>query len=383
VSRAPSLVSRSRARATALARDSAWPLAVYAISRAVVLGAFAAGMRTRGDLSFHGIITTLAQWDGAWYVKLADEGYPSFVPEEAGRAAWSTLAFFPAFPALMRVVETVLGVSYIAAGVIVAHVFGAVAVVLLRNLVRRYIAPDTARRTVIFFCFFPGAFVLSMVYTESLMISAVLACLLALLDRRWLLAGICAAVASGTRPNGIIVGLACAWAAFEAIRNDRDWRALVAPLLAPVGIIASLVYIGARSGERLAWFRVQREAWHERIDFGEEVVDRLWEVIEHPLEDTYALVTTLGLLFTIAALVLLIRMRPPAILVVYTIGMVLLTVVSETLGLRPRFVLTAFPLLIAVAHHVRAESFSTLVATSGAGLAAIVAITVTTVELPP
>ena len=63
-------------------------------------------------------------------------------------------------------------------------------------------------------------------------------CFWFLLEERWLLAGVAAALASATRPNGVALVAACAVAAFIAIRQRRDWWSLVAPLLAPIGFIA-------------------------------------------------------------------------------------------------------------------------------------------------
>ena len=374
---------RGRGAALDLARDSAWPLVVYAISRAMVFAAVGATLRTRGPISFGAIVNNLGQWDGAWYIDLARDGYPGFVPEAGGRAIQSTLAFFPAFPAAMRAVHWVTGVSWLVSGVVVANLFGGVATVLLRNLVRRFWGEASGRRAALLFCFFPGAFVLSMIYAEALMISAVLACLLALSKRWWFLAGVFGAVASASRPNGLVVAGACAWAAFVAIRNERNWRSLFAPLIAPLGFVAAIAYIGHRTGEAGAWFRVEEEAWAEHIDYGAKVIERIGDVIDKPLIDLYALVTTAGLVFAIVTLVLLVRMRPPGTVLVYAVGMVVLTVISETLGLRPRFLLTAFPLIVALAHRVRGDTYSVVLASSAAMLAAMCTVTFTTLELAP
>jgi hypothetical protein len=48
--------------------------------------------------------------------------------------------------------------------------------------------------------------------------------------------------------------------------------------------------------------------------------------------------------------------------VVYALGIVVLALFSKTLGARPRFVFTAFPLIVAPARMLRGAAFTTLVA---------------------
>ncbi|MDQ1396778.1 MAG: hypothetical protein QOG64_2037, partial [Acidimicrobiaceae bacterium] len=81
--------------------------------------------------------------------------------------------------------------------------------------------------------------------------------------------------------------------------------------------------------------------------------------------------------------ILLIRARVPAVVLVYTAGIVALTLASKTLGARPRFVLTAFPLFIGLAVHVRRLGFTVLVAVSAAMLALITVLSTSTVVLTP
>src|SRR5205807_7473706 len=96
--------------------------------------------------------------------------------------------------------------------------------------------------------FFPGSIVLTPFYTEGLLIALVLGCLLALLHDRWWTAGVLAALATATRPNAVVIVACCACAAAVAIRRRRDWRPLVAPLLAPTGLLAYFSFLWLRTG---------------------------------------------------------------------------------------------------------------------------------------
>ena len=103
------------------------------------------------------------------------------------------------------------------------------------------------------------------------------------MDERWLLAGVAAALATATRPNGIALCAACAVAAFIAIKRRRDWWSLVAPLLSPIGFVAFQLFLNAHTDERWPWFRVQREAWREGTSFGATALSNTLSFFTHPL----------------------------------------------------------------------------------------------------
>ena len=147
-------------------------------------------------------------------------------------------AFFPLFPMVARVFDRILpgGDTLAALGL---NVLLAVAgMIVVGHLARRLYDNDVAERAMVLFAVFPGSFVLSYAYAEALLILLAALCLWFLLDERWLLAGVAAALATATRPNGIALVAACLVASFIAIKQRRDWGSLIAPLLAPVGFVA-------------------------------------------------------------------------------------------------------------------------------------------------
>src|SRR6478736_6951986 len=129
---------------------------------------------------------------------------------------------------------------------------------------------------------FPGSFVLSFAYTEALLLVFAMGCLWCLMTKHWWWAGVLAALGTATRPNGLALVLACAVASLLAIRNDRDWRSLAAPLLAPLGFIAFQLWLGQHTGEAGVWFRVQAEAWGEGASYGLTAVRKTFEAFTSP-----------------------------------------------------------------------------------------------------
>lgn len=360
------------------------PLGIYAASRAVTAVAFAVAAYMSPNYDFRG---TFLRWDGEWYIPIAREGYPSQVAVGEG----SRVAFFPGYPAAIRSVARVSGLSYETSALVVAAGCGLVAAILLWVLARRLGGADVADRATALFCFFPGSYILSLAYAEGLMLTLALTCLLALMSRRWLLAGVAAALATGTRPNAVVLVACCAWEAGRHMRRRPElgsapkwnWRPAVAPLLAPLGVLAYFGFLWAKTGEATVWFRTQREGWGQQLDGGISTVRVIWRVIQHPVADINHLVATLSVVFLVVAGYLLLRSRLPSVLVLYAGLICAAAFVSESTVSRPRFLLTAFPLFIAMAQKVEAGSFGVVLGCSGVLLAALAVVSVGTIAITP
>lgn len=355
-----------------------WPLAAYLASRVLVLGALVASARYTGS----SVWAKVMMWDASWYVAIAEKGYPKVDPYLAnfdfGNVA-AHPAFFPLYPATIRWTSWLTGLSPVTTAAALSTVFGAVAASLLWLLARRLTDEATATRTVVLFVFFPGAFIFSVAYSEALMLVFATACLLFLVERRWLAAGLAAAAATATRPNAGVLVLCCAWAAAVAVHHDRDWRALLAPALAPLGVAGYFAFLWLRMEEPLTWFIVQRAAWHESISIGRSIAAARHVLgFDGPgLPDDWIVFG--GLAFVLVAGALMAWWRPPAVLVIYTTGMIGLALTAQTLGARPRFVLTAFPLILAVARVTTGWRHQALVGAS-AGLLAVVTVVYAAVD---
>ena len=252
-----------------------------------------------------------------------------------------------------------------------------IAVVLIGLLGQRIYGERVGRTTTTRVALFPGSFVLSFAYSEALMLVLAAAAMLCLYDRRWLLAGVFAALTTATRPNGVAIAIACAVAAFLAIKEDRDWRALSSVLLAPIGFIVFQIWLGQHSGETFVWFRVQREAWDEGASFGWTAIRNSAEAITQPLTSPTDTITAVSVVATILLLWMGWRARLPWWMTAYSWAVVALMVAPATVTARPRFIFAAFPLLIGAAywyeerHHADDRSWAMTMAGCGAGLAAL------------
>ncbi len=323
-------------------------------------------------------------WDGGWYLNAAELGWPHSVPTVDGHAAQSTLAFFPVFPLLIRAVHVVVPVSWGHAGAIAALGSEVAMAVALWVLARDIFGDKVADRSTLLLCFFPGAFIFALTYAEPLLIAFAAICLYALRKRHWEVAGIMAALATATRPNGVALVACCAWEAFGAIRARGEWRSLIALILAPAGIVAWFAYLWATTGSRLAWLHTEQQGWGEQIQplafLHLVAADR-----HHPFLFANEYVPIIGTL-AVAIMVLTaipLRHRIPSVLIVFTGAILTMSLMSKTLGLRPRFVITAFPLIMVLGYRLRETALGLVTAGFAALMAILLVVTVSTLVLTP
>lgn len=296
------------------------------------------------------MLDVLTSWDGLWYLRIVRNGYPRAVrPDVTYDVADARAAFFPAYPGLVRALDVVLPGGDVLAALLVNLLLGAIFVWVCGLIARDLFGTEVAVRAMVLVAVFPGSFVLSFAYTEALLLVCAAGCLLALHRSQWLVAGLLAAAASATRPNGIALVLACAVAAAVAMRNRPSIRPIASVLLAPTGFIAFQWWLGAHAGERWVWFRVQDEAWGEGASFGLTAVRRTWRALAEPLTSPTNIITAVSLLTTILLIWFATRERLPRPMVAYSAAVLALMLLPATVTARPRFVYTAFPLLLAAA----------------------------------
>lgn len=337
------------------------PLAFYVLGRLITLGTVLALTVLNPGLRLGKL---LSAWDGGWYLKLLAEGYPHHVPEVGGQAVPSVIGFFPLYPMIVRIVARTFFLPDLAAAIVVSIAFGAAAVVLVQRLVALFTDAQTAERAAIFFALFPGSFIFALPYTEAVMLTLAAGCLIALLRGRWVTAGLCAAVATACRPNALALAAACAWQALVVIRHRREWNALVAPLIAPAGVVAYFLFLKLRVGEFTAWVRVEKEGWGQGPTMGWRTVRPLVRFVQNPLSGVNEFTLGAGLLFTLIGLGLLLWRRWPGAITVYVLAVAFMGANARLDSLRPRGLLTAFPLILAIGAAIKGERFNWLLAAS-------------------
>jgi len=321
-------------------RLSLRPALLYLASRAgMLLVASATASDTHQPFS-----KSLTVWDSFWYLSIAGHGYVSHIPPGHGNPAQSNLGFFPLIPALTWVTHEVTRFGVSVSGLITTFVLGLAAAVAVWWMLRDVFGVKGADRGTALVFFSPGALVLSLVYSEAATILLVACTLLALRRRRWVVAGLCAAVATTADPVAIAVVVPCVVAAVVAVRDRSEWRSLWAPVLAPLGVATFFAYLWAHTGSPLEYFKAQRAGWQGGTYFN-GIPGSLYHLVTHWFADPDYAVKGVSALVAVVLLVIFFRARPPATWIGYVLGVLAFGAISPIIGVTPRLVLRGFPLL--------------------------------------
>jgi hypothetical protein len=336
----------------------------YVLSRCAVLLLAQAAVWANSPVSVYNALTG---WDSSWYGGIATHGYPSSAHGSPRGNIW---AFFPAWPALLHVAHVVAGGSWQRNAIALNFVLGFTAALCLWLVVANVFDRPVADRTVVLFLFMPSAFTLSMAYTESLFITVSALCLYALRRKWWLVAGLAAAVASGTRIPGIVLVACCAWAAgAELVRGRGRGRyvALLAPLLAPMGLVGFMAVVRAKVGNATEFLSAEK-VWNNRPRWGMTVVDIMRRVLlsSSRWSSPGPLAVAILVLFVAAGFVFMFlqRDRIPFTWWIFAVGIVAFAIAPRIVG--PRYLLPAFPPVAALIARLPVRWFVVVVATSAA-----------------
>jgi xanthosine utilization system XapX-like protein len=126
-----------------------------------------------------------------------------------------------------------------------------------------------------------------------------------------------------------------------------------------------------RTGDWLAYVHTQKRGWDQGIDFGVSNVRTVLAVIASRQFGFYVLMLGVCMLGIVAALYFLVRWPLPAPVLVYVLGIVGVALLSSNTTSVPRFLLTAFPVLIPIARGLSDEAYPTVVAASATLMATL------------
>ncbi|MET7761930.1 hypothetical protein ABZS71_07795 [Streptomyces sp. NPDC005393] len=345
----PPAYRRAAIRARASLRRAGPALALYATVRIAGMGCVALWAWRIGK---HPRTLIGHSWDAIWYTGIAQHGYGTTrTAVDFPDRLFSDLAFFPLYPALIRAVTSVVPLTAVTAGLLIAWAAAGLAAWGIFAVGDRLHGRRVATVLVVLWGLLPHAIVQSMAYTEPLLTALAAWSLYAVLTHRWLCAGTLALLAGVSRPNGIAVAAAvCCCAAVEVWRHRTraSWRVWAAAALSPVGWCGFLGWVGSRRGTWHGYFGVQDD-WGSHFDLG---VGSL-HFIRHLITGRDALAHYMVLAVLGAMLVFLVAfaLRPPPLaLVVYTLALVVLALGGTNyFASKPRFLLPAFPLLLPAA----------------------------------
>ncbi|MET9983382.1 hypothetical protein [Streptomyces rochei] len=348
-------------------------LALYGVTKLVGLAVFASLLEYAGDYKgknprFGGGAhwwDVLGTWDGWWYLQVAEHGYSPSLVRLGGDGLFTvqqnSVAFFPLYPALIRMVSETTGLGLYGSGILVSVVFSFVAAAGIFAVVRLVAGARAGTVAAGLWAVAPGAGVEWAVYSESLFVAIAAWACYAVMTKRWVAAGLLAFTAGLNRPTSAVligaVGLAAlVTLARPASRREHGTRGPVyAMVVAPLGLLSYIAWVGYSTGEATAYFTLQREGWAHFFDYGAYTLDVLRNlavgkgdyVFAFSTPDLLSVQLVLALPFLIA---LMLRKKPPLVLVAYTLATIITVLGTQQMfGNTMRYLLPAFPLLLAPA----------------------------------
>ncbi|MEU9227801.1 hypothetical protein AB0D40_25920 [Streptomyces massasporeus] len=308
----------------------------------------------------------LASWDGWWYQQVAEHGYDPVLKPVPGATGMITLegnsaAFFPLYPALMRLVSECTGLGLYGAGMVVSVLASFAAALGIYAVTKRLGGHRAGLVAAGLWAVWPGSGTEWSGYSESLYTALAAWACHAVMTRRWLTAGLLTFAAGLCRPTAVALVAALAFAAVMALRRREDGvrRPLAAVAIAPLGLFGYLAWVNYRMGDLNGYSKLQDGAWGHKFDWGVHSFNVLTSLpVGHfdylfamPFEDVIGVCVVL---MVPVLTVLLMRLRPPAVLVVYTVLSYLMVMTTQQyFGNVSRYLLPLFPLFVPLALAMR------------------------------
>ncbi|MFF5313359.1 hypothetical protein [Streptomyces massasporeus] len=324
----------------------------------------------------------LASWDGWWYQQVAEHGYDPVLKPVPGATGMITLegnsaAFFPLYPTLMRLVSECTGLGLYGAGMVVSVLASFAAALGIYAVTQRLGGHRAGLVAAGLWAVWPGSGTEWSGYSESLYTALAAWACHAVMTRRWLTAGLLTFAAGLCRPTAVALVAALAFAAVMALRRREDGvrRPLAAVAIAPLGLFGYLAWVNYRMGDLNGYSKLQDGAWGHKFDWGVHSFNVLTSIpVGHfdylfamPFEDVIGVCVVL---MVPVLTVLLIRLRPPAVLVVYTVLSYLMVMTTQQyFGNVSRYLLPLFPLFVPLALAMRRLRWPSL--TTVLGMAAL------------
>jgi len=298
-------------------------------------------------------IDPLISWDARWYILLAGSGTggPPGAVDPNGVPYDLRLMFFPLYPALARPLTYLPFVTPTVACLVVSLIAAVAAAWGIYAIGRKLHGHRAGIMLVALWAVVPSAMTQNGAFSESLFTAFAAWALLAVLNERWLTAGLLAGISGLSRPTAAALIAAVGLAALVAAVRRRDgWRPYAAMLMAPLGLLGYLAYASAKLGGVGRYFEIHRDTFGANFDFGKSHYEVVKGIVIGVGDDTAVPIRVLSVLFLIgfvALLVLAAVNRAPWPLMVFAVATLVLAVGSRAhISMIGRHLLPVFPVLL-------------------------------------
>ncbi len=323
------------------------------------IGAMIIGGSPSADALFH----SWQQYDGNWYVQIAQRGYDSIQPT----------AFFPLYPMLIHAATWILGDSNrLLAAMIISNLGSLLAFVAISLLAAHEYGAQVGPKAARMLAAYPLAFFLFAPYTEGLFIGFAALSILCARRGQWKWVALWAFLAGLTRPTGVILVPALLWEFgrqngwwSRAFWRDGRWKQLfnirlltnlvLVGVAVPVAIGLFVVYTWIQTGHPLATFNSHRTFWNRH---DAPVWQTLWQVVVNAFTYPFAsrsqslIFLDLIAVLTVAIITLVTIRKQPVAFTLYTAALLYLSLYAPEpsspvlIDAAGRFMIAAIPVFM-------------------------------------
>lgn len=280
---------------------------------AVILVGFPEEAAQRWRIYNNALLDLPARWDTGWYLGIATEQY-AWNPQLTDRQ--QNIAFFPAFPMLMRYVSPLLGREPLWAGVFISVAAFFAALVYLLRLARDELGNDErATVAVTLVAAYPFAVFFSAAYTESLFLLTLVAAVYHFRRNQLWRAAAWGGVAGLTRPNGCFLSVVLGLMAIQPLWRASGWRVewpprmgwvrlamrLAAASAPGLGMLIYSAFVYSLTGHPFQWV-AQNAAWGRVYRGLDSVVADRWAYISMYGLYGYASTQTIDFFYLLAVM---------------------------------------------------------------------------------
>lgn len=143
-------------------------------------------------------------WDSGWYASIHDDGYPAELPRgDDGTVLENQWAFYPLFPATVRLFSTMSGTGWNPGAPLLATAYGFAAALIIYRIFRLRAQHRDALWAVGLIAFFPTSPILQIPYAESLHLMLLALALYLVMTGRYLSAVPVVVLMCFARPAGV------------------------------------------------------------------------------------------------------------------------------------------------------------------------------------
>ncbi len=279
-------------------------------------------------------LTNLGNWDGGHFLGIAKNGYSQNFQ----------YAFFPLYPLLIRFLSLVTN-NYLLSAILISGGSFFLGLHFLYGLVNKLFDKKIAEKTILALLFFPTSFFFLTAYSEGLFFLLAVLTFSFWQNKKFGWATIFAALASATRLVGIIVAISLIVEVLITGVNRKNWVVL----LSPIGLVIYCVYLFHQTGDPFYFFTAEQH-WQRALTIpGLSFWDSIKSLTSSGVNIDFNVL--LDLLFAIFGLGFAIRSFRflPGFLSIYSLGTLLIPLLTTSLISMPRFILPVFPIFILLA----------------------------------